>query len=82
MNILNTMSKVIINLCEENNLRVFDININDINGTSKQYYICHDKSKFKSNSRKINKILQFEKKLKLTKESTFKNFSKLLRNPK
>lgn len=75
-------SKVIINLCEENNLRVFDININDINGASKQYYICHDKSKFKSNSRKINKILQFEKKLKLTKESTFKKFFKIIKKSK
>ena len=75
-------SKVIINLCEENNLRVFDININDINGASKQYYICHDKSKFKSNSRKINKILQFEKNLKLTKESTFKKFFKIIKKSK
>ena len=34
-------SKVIINLCKKNNLRVFDIKKNNINGSSKQYYVCH-----------------------------------------
>ena len=42
-------SKVILNLCEENNLRVFDIRKNDINGASKQYFICHQNSKYKTN---------------------------------
>ena len=34
-------SKVIINLCKKNKLRVFDIKSTDINVESKQYYIFH-----------------------------------------
>ena len=32
-------SKVILNLCFKNKLRVFDIKRNNINGSSKQYFI-------------------------------------------
>ena len=67
-------SRVIINLCEKNNLRVFDIKENDINGASKQYFICHTNSKFKANYKEIKSILNDENKLKLTDEKTFKNF--------
>jgi len=67
-------SKVIIDLCKRNDLRVFDIKKNDINGSSKQYYICHNLSKYKNNQNVINKILNSEKKLKLTELRTFKNF--------
>jgi hypothetical protein len=67
-------SKVIIDLCKRNDLRVFDIKKNDINGSSKQYYICHNQSKYKNNQNIINKILNSEKKLKLTELRTFKNF--------
>jgi SAM-dependent methyltransferase len=67
-------SQVIINLCKKNNLRVFDIKENDINGSSKQYFICHTHSKFKTNERIITTILKGETKLRLTDEKTFKNF--------
>ena len=72
-------TKIIINLCKENNLRVFDINTNDINGSSKQYYICKNESKFKSNDIKINKILNSEQKMHLSKENTFKAFFKIIK---
>ena len=72
-------TKIIINLCKENNLRVFDINTNDINGSSKQYYICNNESKFKSNDIKINKILNSEQKMYLSKENTFKAFFKIIK---
>lgn len=72
-------TKIIINLCKENNLRVFDINTNDINGSSKQYYICNNESKFKSNDIKINKILNSEQKMHLSKENTFKAFFKIIK---
>jgi hypothetical protein len=75
-------SKVIDNLCRENNLRIFDININDINGGSKQYLICHKKSSYKTNKNKIYKILNSEKKLKLSNEKTFKNFINIINNSK
>ncbi len=75
-------TKVIYNLCKQNKLRIFDININDINGGSKQYLICHQNSKYNINLKKINKILESEKKLKLSEEKTFKNFIKTINQSK
>ncbi len=75
-------TKVIYNLCKQNKLRIFDININDINGGSKQYLICHQNSKYNINFKKINKILESEKKLKLSEEKTFKNFIKTINQSK
>ena len=69
-------SKVILNLCKKNKLRVFDIKKNDINGSSKQYYVCHDNSKIKNNDKVVESVLNDEKKLELSKVSTFKNFIK------
>ena len=67
-------SKIIINLMKDNGLRVFNIKNNDINGGSMCYFICHDDSKFKTNLKKINKVLKEEKKLKLEENITFKRF--------
>ena len=75
-------SKVILNLCEENNLRVFDIRKNDINGASKQYFICHQNSKYKTNQKIINNIISSERKLNLSKVKTFKNFFKIINKSK
>ncbi len=75
-------SKVIFNLCSRNDLRVFDIKENDINGASKQYFICHQNSKHKSNHLKIKSILNSEKKLNLSKENTYKKFFKIINNSK
>jgi len=76
-------SKVIINLVKDNGLRVFDIKQNRINGSSKQYFICHFNSKIKSKNKIIKKILLDESKLKLNKVSSFRHFIKkinILRN--
>ena len=67
-------TKVIINLCKKNNLKIFDIKKNDINGASKQYYICHKNTNYKINKKKIDNIFKEEKILKLSEEKTFKNF--------
>ena len=67
-------SKVIINLVKKNDLRVFDIKQNFINGSSKQYFICHKNSKIKSKSKIIKKTLRNESKLKLNTVKTFKEF--------
>ncbi len=67
-------TKVIINLCKKNDLQVFDIKKNDINGASKQYYICHKNFNYKIKKKIINNIFKEEKKLKLSEEKTFKNF--------
>ena len=69
-------SKVIIDLVKKNKLRVFDIKQNFINGSSKQYYICHINSKIKSKRKIIKKTLMNESKLKLNKVKTFKKFIK------
>jgi len=75
-------SKVILNLCKKFNLRVFDIKKNDINGASNQYYICHEKSKHKENKRTVKKVLEYEKRLNLSNEKTFKKFIKSINNSK
>ncbi len=67
-------SEVIINLCKRNGLRVFDIKSNDINGASKQYYVCHERSFYENNNKVLKKVLTFEKHLKLSSEITFKKF--------
>ena len=67
-------SNVIKNLTQKNGLRLFDIKQNQINGGSKQYFICHQNSKIKSNNKLITKILKQESKLNLDKVSTFKKF--------
>ena len=61
---------------------MFDIKSNDINGASKQYFVCHEKSHYKNNKLVLKKILNFEKSLKLTNEKTFKNFIKSINHSK
>ena len=67
-------TKVIINLCKKSGLRVFDIKSNEINGASKQYFVCHINSKIKKKINIINDILIKEEKLELSKYKTFKKF--------
>ncbi len=69
-------SEVMINLCKKNGLRVFDIKSNDINGASKQYFVCHENSHYKNNNSVLNKVLNFERSLQLTREKTFTKFIK------
>ena len=75
-------SKVIINLCKKNGLRVFDIKKNNINGASKQYYVCHTNSHYKENISIIKKELDLEKKLQLTDKSIYKKFIKEINQSK
>ncbi len=69
-------SKVIINLCKKNDLRVFDIKSNSINGASKQYFICHANSERKDNKKIVSQVLKIENNLELSKVETFKKFIK------
>ena len=71
-------TKVIIELMNKNELRVFNLKANTINGGSMRYYICHKDSKYKNNNKKINKILREEMKSKLDKPDTFNDFFKLI----
>jgi len=63
-------------LLKKHNLRIFDHSYNDINGGSSAYLICHNNAKYKTNKKKINKILLNEKKFGIEKVSTYKNFKK------
>tara|TARA_B100001027_G_C16215717_1_gene307353 strand:+ start:25 stop:1005 length:981 start_codon:yes stop_codon:yes gene_type:complete len=65
---------VIFKLAKKNNLKVFDMLSNDINGGSTQYFLCKKNSKYKVNQKVINSFLYKEKKLKLTNIQTYKFF--------
>ena len=60
----------------KNNLRIFDIKYNDINGGSAQYFICKKQSKIKNNFKNIRKALKKEKIFGLENLLTYKKFFK------
>jgi hypothetical protein len=68
--------KVVSKMCRKNNLKIFDIKTNSINGGSIQLFICKNSAKYKDNNISINKIYTFEKKLKLHKKETYIKFFK------
>tara|TARA_A100001015_G_scaffold312723_1_gene418473 strand:- start:1031 stop:2296 length:1266 start_codon:yes stop_codon:yes gene_type:complete len=59
-------------IIKKNKLRIIDISFNEINGGSIEIICAKNKSSYKSNQKKINKIIKDEK--KITKKS-YKNFS-------
>ena len=63
-------------LLKRHNLRIFDHHYNDINGGSSAYLICHEDAIFKTNEKKINKILNEEKKVGIDKIETYIKFKK------
>ena len=67
-------SKIFCNIANKNNLRVFDIKFNSINGGSTQYFLCKKNSKFKTNQVSISRILKNEKKIKLESKETYDKF--------
>ena len=67
-------TKVILKILNKNDLRIFDVNRNSINGGSVQYYICKKKSKFNTNISSLNYILKEETKLMLDNVNTYKVF--------
>ena len=72
-------AKVIMKMISENNLKVFDISRNQINGGSTRFYICHKKSNYSVKKKKINQIIEYEKKFKLEQKNTYiKFFEKIL----
>ena len=67
-------NKIIINIAKNNNLRVFDLRTNNINGGSTQYFICKNNAKYKTNYKTINKFAKKENIMKLTNKKTFLRF--------
>lgn len=69
-------TKVILKILNKNNLRVFNIKRNSINGGSVQYFICKKNSKFKNKIKIIKQTLKEENRLKLDSFETYKEFIK------
>ena len=67
-------TKVLINMFEKNRLKLIDIKENDINGSSKQFYLAKINSSLRVNLKKINNVIKKEKNLKMNKIKTFYNF--------
>lgn len=67
-------TKVILKILDKNNLRVFDIRRNSINGGSVQYFVCKKNANFFTNLKSLNFALLEESKLKLDKVNTYKFF--------
>ena len=67
---------VVKKMCKVNNLRIFDISSNNINGGSSQIFICKKKAIYRTNKLNIKKFFTIEKKLKLDKKTTFIKFFK------
>jgi len=67
---------VLLDMINNNNLKLIDIKKNKINGSSKQYYICKKNAAHQINSRVIKKIILAEKKLHLDEKKTFVSFKK------
>ena len=63
-------------LAKENDLKIIDVSLNEINGGSFRIYITHSNSKYKINDKNIKKLNITEKKLKIKNISTYKKFYK------
>lgn len=66
----------------KNNLKVFDIELNDINGGSFRVYICNENSSRELNVDKINKLRDYEKTLKLESKKSYNSFIERIINIK
>ena len=66
--------EVIINMAIKNNLRVFDIGTNNVNGSSVRFFICHKDAKFKTKTNKINNYIKQENKAGLKNKRCYKSF--------
>ena len=67
-------TEVLINMFKKNRLKLIDIKENDINGSSKQFYLAKINSSLRVNLKKINNVIKKEKTLKMNKINTFYNF--------
>ena len=75
--------EVIKNMAQRNNLKIFDIEQNDINGGSVRFFICHKDAKFKSNFLKVQKYINEERKAGLKTIKCYKLFfNKVLKTKK
>jgi hypothetical protein len=69
-------AEVLIAMINNNNLRVFDMKQNNINGGSLRFYICHQNAVYKINKSRVKHILKVEKSYDLSKKYTYQKFFK------
>ena len=69
-------AKVIQEMSVKNNLRIFDVKQNNINGGSIQFFICKKNAKYKNNLNALKKIKKIDRDHKLDKVITYQNFIK------
>ena len=69
-------AKIIQEMSSKNNLRIFNVAQNNINGGSVQFYICKQNAKYKDNLAALKKIHRIDKKYKLDQVATYKKFIK------
>ena len=68
--------KIIKEMLEKNNLKIFDHEYNESNGGSSRFYICHkENSKYKITT-KLKKAIDLENKSKINNIKTLKKFEK------
>ena len=73
-------TEVIIDMALRNNLRVFSVSENDINGGSKRFLICHKNADYQINTKLLNKYINLENKLGIKNKSCYKLFfNKIIR---
>lgn len=69
-------------ILKKNNLRVFDMKLNEMNGGSIRFFIAKENSKFKNRIKNINKINKIEKKYFSNLDINLRNFKKNIFNSK
>ncbi len=70
---------VIRKMLKKHGLKIFNYNINNINGGSSVFYICFEKNKNRPQFKDLNKIISLESKLRLDKIQTYKKFFKKIK---
>ena len=75
-------TQIMINMAKKNNLKVFDLKSNDINGGSTQYFICKKNANINVNYKTLKKYINKEKSIGVSKFKTIVNFYKKIEQKK
>ena len=72
--------KQILWLCENSDMKLIDVKLNDSNGGSFRTFITHKNSKYSINSNNINKLLEYEKSLEIKLQNFVENSNIVCKN--
>jgi hypothetical protein len=67
-------TEVIINMALKNNLKVFSVRENDINGGSKRFLICHSNANYPVDQKLLSKYINLENQLGIKSKICYKLF--------